>query len=345
MDQFISVVFLLACLGVINSFLLAIILVIPKDRTVANIYFSGLLLALCFRIGKSVFLHFYDDVGLLILQIGLSACIFIGPFFYFFLKAEIRGIKTILKLELWILLSLLLGIVIVGVIYPYQDYPGYWNQYIIRSIYLVWLFFVGLGVWEGKHLIFKMIKTPRKLKTKEVFLLGVICGLTFITFSFQYALFISGITYIWGAIGFTFFFYTLFLLEIKNRFWKRKTVVQTIPLEEGKRILKRIDQLMEEEGLYKNPKLKLDHLAKYADVSKHQLSKVLNEVYPNGFSHYVNEWRIKEAKHLIKIKQELSLEGIGYDSGFNSKSSFFSTFKKMTSFTPAQFKKSLEESS
>ena len=50
-----------------------------------------------------------------------------------------------------------------------------------------------------------------------------------------------------------------------------------------------------------------------------------------------------EAKDLIKSRDELSLEGIGYEAGFNSKSAFFEAFKKVTGQTPAAFKKALAE--
>ncbi len=343
MNQFVSIVFLLASLGVVNGFLLTFFLVSRKERTVADLYFSGLLFAMCTRIGKSVFLRFYDDVDLLILQIGLSACVFIGPFFYLYVKSEMKKLNQVSRQDIWMLVSLLFGIIIVGILYPYRSFPDYWNAYIVGSIYLVWLFFVGMGIWEARTLILKVFQTPRKLTSNETFLLGLITGVIFITFSYQFALFVNGVTYLWGAIGFTFFFYLLFFQKNKNKFWKQKTNSPEIPVKEGQQILRKVDALMEEQQLYKNPKLKLESLASEVEISKHQLSRLLNEIYPNGFSHYVNEWRIKEAKRLIKVKQELSLEGIGYDSGFNSKSSFFSTFKKMTNTTPSQFKKSLEE--
>ena len=96
---------------------------------------------------------------------------------------------------------------------------------------------------------------------------------------------------------------------------------------------------MEEQKPFTNQKLKLDDLAVQAGLSKHILSKLLNEEYQYGFAHYVKEFRVMEAKQLISIRDELSLEGIGFEAGFSSKSSFFETFKKITNVTPSEYRK------
>jgi hypothetical protein len=77
----------IASLGVVNGFILSFFLMFKKQNTWSNVYFGGLLMALSIRIGKSVFVFFSDSVDRLILQIGLSACIFIGPLFYLYVKA------------------------------------------------------------------------------------------------------------------------------------------------------------------------------------------------------------------------------------------------------------------
>ena len=57
-----------------------------------------------------------------------------------------------------------------------------------------------------------------------------------------------------------------------------------------------------------------------------------------NFTIFVNEYRINQAKELIVTDKHLKLESIGYACGFNSKSTFYSAFKKITGMTPAQFK-------
>lgn len=69
----------------------------------------------------------------------------------------------------------------------------------------------------------------------------------------------------------------------------------------------------------------------------HQLSQVLNDNMGKNFTVFINEYRINEACNIIVSDNKLTLEGIGYEVGFNSKSTFFSTFKKLKGTTPAMF--------
>ncbi len=336
----VSILFLLASLGVVNGFLVGSYLIIKKSRSVADRYFGGLLLALSIRIGKSVLHYFIEDVDLLIRQIGLSACIFIGPFFYLYLKSLYRKaqvFETRDKALLWILLII---IAVVGVIYPYRNFPSIWNDYVIYGIYGCWVTFVLIGV----HYAYKMLKNtvlnPMKMSGNQQYLVAVVLAMVFITTTYQLSLLVR-FTYIWGALIFSFSFYYL----LGRALIMRSNITPRNPsktIENGAELLERVNVLMKKEKPFINPKLKLDDLAKEVDLSRHMLSQLLNEEYESGFSHYVKEYRVKEAKQLIATRSELSLEGIGYEAGFNSKSAFFEAFKKIENRTPAEFKKSVE---
>ena len=88
--------------------------------------------------------------------------------------------------------------------------------------------------------------------------------------------------------------------------------------------------------------LNLFKLASEMNVSSHILSYVINTGFEENFFQFVNRYRIEEAKKLIidSKMDHLSILGIGYEVGFNSKTVFNTTFKKMTGKTPSQFKKS-----
>jgi AraC-like DNA-binding protein len=75
-------------------------------------------------------------------------------------------------------------------------------------------------------------------------------------------------------------------------------------------------------------------------MSAHQLSQLLNDNLGKSFSTYINEYRINEACQKIEIGSFLKIEEIGYEVGFNSKSTFFSTFKKIKNTTPLLYKQS-----
>lgn len=336
-----SILFLLASLGVINGILLGVYLIFRKEKTAADAYFGGLLLALSIRIGKSVFFYFNRDVDKLILQVGLSACIFIGPLFYLYTKA-LQEDKPSFKLkDNLLLLFLFVAVLVTGLIFPYRSYPEIWNSYIIQVIYIVWALFTVLGLYNCREVIVKTVSSPKQLDPRQQYILAIILGMLFITFTYQFALFIKGFTYIWGALAFSFTFYYLLgraLLNGKAIIPKPKVQV---PLENGKVLMKQVDQIMEAQKPFINQKLKLEELATLSGISRHTLSRVLNEEYGHGFAHYIKTHRITEAKQLIKTRHDLSLEGIGYESGFNSKSAFFDAFKKIANCTPSEYKKSI----
>jgi YesN/AraC family two-component response regulator len=91
--------------------------------------------------------------------------------------------------------------------------------------------------------------------------------------------------------------------------------------------------------LYLKPNFSLEEAAKEMNVSKHVLSQYLNVMLGKSFTNLINEYRIEKAKELLEIESNLTVEGIGYDSGFSSKSTFFSTFKKITGKTPNEYQK------
>jgi AraC-like DNA-binding protein len=66
---------------------------------------------------------------------------------------------------------------------------------------------------------------------------------------------------------------------------------------------------------------------------------LLNDNLGKSFALFINEYRIEEAKHLLKENNSFTLEAIGFEAGFSSKSTFYATFKKVTGQTPSEFKK------
>ena len=98
---------------------------------------------------------------------------------------------------------------------------------------------------------------------------------------------------------------------------------------------------MLQEELFRNANLKSSDLAKKIHITTHQLSQLLNDNLGKNFSVFINEYRINAAKSMLNNNSKLTLEAIGYECGFNSKSTFFTTFKKFVGTTPSQFKSAL----
>ena len=102
----------------------------------------------------------------------------------------------------------------------------------------------------------------------------------------------------------------------------------------------RLKEKIFQEQVYLNPGLSLNSLAKELGTNEKYLSQFINKTYNKNFSLFLNEYRIEFAKKtLVDIEySNYTLEAIGALSGFNSKSSFNSTFKKITGETPSEYK-------
>lgn len=111
--------------------------------------------------------------------------------------------------------------------------------------------------------------------------------------------------------------------------------------EDNKEEIEQLTSFMENEKPYLNASLSIRNLAEQMKMNSRELSILINQNLNQHFFDFVNEYRINEAKELLKNSsmQELTILEILYRVGFNSKSSFNTAFKKHTGSTPTQFRK------
>lgn len=335
-----ELLFFFSALGAFNGLVLALyFLFYAKPRTLAHQFLGALLLVLSIRVGKSVFFFFKPDLAFIYLQIGLSACVLIGPFLYFYMKASIDPESQIGKTWKYHFVAWVLLILVVGIGWPFENYVDLWRDYFIQLIYLQWLGYIILS-----SMLVRDVAKQFWQRREDTWLMSIYLGNIIIWFGYNYCGYNS---YILGALSFSFMLYLLILLLLTNT---RQTIKanawpkygdKKIEEEEAATLLQHLDQLMGEQELYKDPNLKLPDVAKQLNILPHRLSQLLNDNLGKNFSLYINEYRIEAAKVYLKNKQEFSLEAIGYDCGFNSKSTFYATFKKHTGTTPAKFRSKL----
>lgn len=105
--------------------------------------------------------------------------------------------------------------------------------------------------------------------------------------------------------------------------------------------IKKLDKLLIKNKGFLNPNLTLDIVAKKINVSKSHLSKIINSELDSSFTDYINGLRIEQTKNYLENTQfsNYTLEAIGLEAGFNSKSTFNKAFKKHTGLTPSEYKK------
>lgn len=102
-----------------------------------------------------------------------------------------------------------------------------------------------------------------------------------------------------------------------------------------------LSDLMINKEPYLDCELNLSNLAKQLNITSHQLSYVINSGFNENFYGFINSYRVEKAKRLLigNEANKFSMLGIAFESGFNSKTAFNTTFKKITDITPSEFKR------
>lgn len=102
----------------------------------------------------------------------------------------------------------------------------------------------------------------------------------------------------------------------------------------------RMEYRVMEERLFLQPKFGRDDLLRLCNVSKNDLPRILRQYERiNNVSDYLNHLRVEYAVRLMHEKPNLSMDGIGKEAGFNSRSTFYRAFFKEFGMTPAQYLK------
>lgn len=106
-----------------------------------------------------------------------------------------------------------------------------------------------------------------------------------------------------------------------------------------KKLKNKLDEAMQREKPFLNPKLTLSELAKITEHNPRDLSRVINEQYKMNFYEFINSYRIGQFKKLVKEEshKNFTILSLALESGFNSKATFNSAFKKMTGQTPSEY--------
>jgi AraC-like DNA-binding protein len=161
-------------------------------------------------------------------------------------------------------------------------------------------------------------------------------------------------------ILFWFYFINSILLKLLNQSSKESGAITLIDFKEkekyaGSRLsqtdlknyMRNLENYMKEKQRYLDSELSISNLSEELKMPLKMLSQVINEGYSCNFFDFVNNYRVETAKALFKTPtdKKMTTQEVMYDSGFNSKSSFNTAFKKFTSLTPTQYRNTLEKGS
>jgi AraC-like DNA-binding protein len=106
-------------------------------------------------------------------------------------------------------------------------------------------------------------------------------------------------------------------------------------------LLEKLQAYMEQEKPYRDSDLDLAGLASQTNIPQYLLSRIINQQLNLNFFDFVNSYRIEEVcERLVDPShRQFTILALAMDAGFNSKSSFYTAFRKAKGVTPSQFRK------
>ncbi|WP_435625062.1 helix-turn-helix domain-containing protein [Flagellimonas sp.] len=124
---------------------------------------------------------------------------------------------------------------------------------------------------------------------------------------------------------------------------KVNTEVPLLSFNEMQNIVNKVEHYIKESEAFVDRHLTIANVSEVLKVHPKRISMSINKVCQENFNAYINKYRIEKAEKLLmdKNKGNLSIEGIGYEVGFQSKSTFYTAFKRITGTTPNRYKERL----
>jgi AraC-like DNA-binding protein len=152
-----------------------------------------------------------------------------------------------------------------------------------------------------------------------------------------------------GNLAFLIFFCVLFYVAIINRLLIHQSEItdkyKSSPLSDtdAHKLLERLEQHMIINKPFIDQDLSLKGLAISLHISERHLSQIINKYKNQNFSEYINYHRVQYAMELLKrpVNIKKTMFSILLESGFNSKTSFNTSFRKIANCTPIEFKKKM----
>jgi AraC-like DNA-binding protein len=367
---------LIIFLGTVQGFFLSVFFLSKPNRQVKSNIYLGLFLFSASFISLDILLSYTNYMFRVIYLVDVTEPInfLIGPCFYLFVVAKTTPDKLEKVYYHFLPFFIYLIYVILFTSQGYEfKYNSYLNQYhpalpkliggdvefedpIYLRSYINHLTILSIFIYVGLSYIQLLITLKAESATTigkrdlrilwgdVVFMTGLLLVIIFVKLYFEYDL---GDYLIIAVV--TIFIYTTMIKVIKSSSFfekpgsDKKYSKSGLTADAKKRIRGKITELMEKQKFYLNS-ASLPEMAKKVGSSANYVSQVINEELGLSFPEYIAQFRIEEAKRLIADPNSTeSLENIGYSIGYNSKSTFFTTFKKLTGMTPAEYKKGLKK--
>ncbi|NBV41991.1 helix-turn-helix domain-containing protein [bacterium] len=124
------------------------------------------------------------------------------------------------------------------------------------------------------------------------------------------------------------------ITELKKNYQKRY-YLNGIDIAETR---SRLVELMETQKCYRDNELSLEKLADQLNITRYQLSQLLNTDIKISFNRFIQGYRVDAAKQLLVKYPHRTILSIAYEVGFNSNSAFQNAFKSIVGKTPSDYR-------
>lgn len=291
-------------------------------------------------------------VGWIVLLIGLRVSISCLYFFSFHFSWSLVQVGLIAHLFSAILLFvysndywkkvkfrflIILGftaVLVFSIVYSFEKFPSIWDheiRYIIHLMVTICVLFSAIVVFKNNT----PFQAARTVNGMVLIFYSIYCLGFSISLFTNYSL--GPLLYsILSLFSLIFLFRHFGNKKESRKKYSNKKLSSTVT----KYIEKGLQEYLIEKKIFVNPRLKISDVANILGISTHELSEYLNDVQKVSYPNYIKRLRVEEAKRLLMEINNLSVEGVGFEAGFNSRSSFFSTFKNLTHVTPTAYKRS-----
>ncbi|MBV6644193.1 MAG: AraC family transcriptional regulator [Cyclobacteriaceae bacterium] len=231
------------------------------------------------------------------------------------------------------------------------------TEHIIAFIGFALVF--NIGYWMASYSLFRDFKhklggeLSYVVKTRffHIFLIAIgICLMTWVVFYFisifgsEY-IEVGARNYIWTSIGLILLFISFYtmkepeLFRVTESINQKKYIKSRLSEKELDALKEKLDRLMTEKKPYLNRRLMKADLAELLGVNNPEIARLLNESIGMNFFEYVNYYRIKEFVKLAESgkAKHFTFYGLAQEAGFNSKTTFNKSFKKLMGSSPREY--------
>jgi len=369
----------ISCLFIIMQFILLGIFLVyhPKgnrtsNRILAAFLFTDALFSLYIPFFNNLSGFFYE-YRVHFFRITEPLRFLLGPLLYFYTVSLTSSDFKLKKKHLWHALPFILNYLLLLIFFHFKSYEAkveilnsnnrfetkwlYFNFYCFYSQFFIYLIACLKKIKNYQKYIKNYFSSLEKIKLSWLKLIiiayilnwGIDLLNNFINirtvsrdFFLMMAIFSALVMFILANLMiFKGLLHPYLFIQSQSHSYNKKYKKSPLTPELKTRYLNRLLDYMEKEKPYLDFNLTLSELSSTSKIPVHYLSQIINEVLDKNFYTFINEYRIKEAIKMFshpKCKRK-SITDILYEVGFNSKSTFYLFFQKITGETPSAFRK------